>query len=189
MFYKLIENFLSKKECDYLIDLGESLSLTPMKSSKIINGKLINEDYEWHGNKRMGNYFVDTILLKPEVKLISEKVLSLSNALSPYNGLTYNSIPKYSFNRYSDGDFLDWHKDKHEVLNGATITHIIQLNSDYEGGCVRYIIEGVEYSVPKIQGSVFVFDSNIPHSVDVIKSGNRYSINVWPGSIKKLSII
>ena len=189
MFYKLIENFLSKKECDYLIDLGESISLIPMKSSKIINGKLVDSGMEYVGNKRMGNYFVGDVLLKPEIKSISEKILALSNELSPYNGLTYNSIPKYSFNRYSNGDFLDWHEDKHEVLNGATITHIIQLNDDYEGGYVRYIIEGIEYSVPKMQGSVFVFDSNIPHSVDVIELGNRYSINAWPGSIKKLSII
>ena len=189
MFYKLIENFLSKKECEYLIDLGESISLMPMKSSKFINGKLVDSGKEYAGNKRMGSYFVDTTLLKPEVKSISEKVLTLSNQLSPYNGLTYNSIPKYSFNRYSDGDFLDWHEDRHEILNGATITHIIQLNDNYDGGYIRYIIEGIEYSVPKIQGSVFVFDSNIPHSVDILESGNRYSINTWPGSIKKLSII
>ncbi len=189
MFYKLIENFLSKKECDYLIDLGESILLMPMKSSKFINGKLVDSGKEYVGNKRMGNYFVNDILLKPEIKSISEKLLKLSNQLSPYNGITYNSIPKYSFNRYSDGDFLDWHEDRHEILNGATITHIIQLNDNYDGGYIRYIIDGIEYSVPKIQGSVFVFDSSIPHSVDILKSGNRYSINAWPGSIKKLSII
>jgi predicted 2-oxoglutarate/Fe(II)-dependent dioxygenase YbiX len=189
MFYKLIENFLTESECKFLIDLGESNSLMNMKSSKFVNGKLVESDIEYAGNKRMGNYFVDSILLKPEIKSISEKVLSLSNDLTPYNGLTYNSIPKYSFNRYSDGDFLDWHEDRHEILNGATITHIIQLNDNYDDGCVKYIIEGIEYSVPKIQGSVFVFDSNITHSVDTVKAGNRYSINVWPGSIKKLSII
>jgi predicted 2-oxoglutarate/Fe(II)-dependent dioxygenase YbiX len=189
MFHELIENFISKEECDYLIDLGESISLTPMKSSKIINGKLIDSNLEYQGNKRMGNYFVDDVLLKPEIKSISERVIALSNKLAPYNGLTYNSISKYSFNRYSNGDFLDWHEDRHEILNGATITHIIQLNDNYDSGYVKYIIEGIEYSVPKIQGSVFVFDSNITHSVDTIQSGNRYSINVWPGSIKKLSVI
>lgn len=189
MFHNLIENFLTKEECDYLINLGESISLIPMKSSKFVNGKLIDSNIEYYGNKRMGSYFTDNILLMPEIRLITNRVLELSNELSPYNGLSYNSISKYSFNRYSIGDFLDWHSDNHEILNGATITHIIQLNDNYDGGDIKYIIEGIEYSVPKIQGSVFVFDSNIPHSVDTIETGNRYSINAWPNSIKKISII
>ena len=189
MFHKLIENFISKEECNYLINLGESIPLTPMKSSKFMNGKLIDSNLEYQGNKRMGNYFTNSVLSIPEIKSITKKLLEVSNKLLPYNGLIYDSIFKYSFNRYSDGDFLDWHEDKHEVLNGATITHIVQLNDNYDGGHIKYIIEGIEYSVPKIQGSVFVFDSNITHSVDVVQSGSRYSINVWPNSIKKLSII
>lgn len=189
MFVKYVEDFLSISECQFLIDLGESISLMDMKSSKFINGKLVDSNIEYVGNKRMGNYFTGDILLKPEIRLISDKVLFLSNKLLPYKGLTYNAIPKYSFNRYSVGDFLDWHEDRHEIINGASITCIIQLNDEYDGGYVRYIIEGIEYTVPKVKGSVFIFDSNITHSVDIVQSGNRYSINVWPSSTKKTSLI
>jgi hypothetical protein len=189
MFIKYIEDFLSSDECDYLIQLGESIGLEQMKSTKISNGVIVDEGISYAGNKRMGCYFVDDLLSTTELKSLSNKVISISNELNPYKGFIYNSIPKYSFNRYSDGDFLDWHEDRHEIINGATITFIIQLNDDYEEGDVRYIIEGIEYSIPKQKGSVLIFDSSIPHSVDTIKKGTRYSINVWPSSIKKISLL
>jgi Rps23 Pro-64 3,4-dihydroxylase Tpa1-like proline 4-hydroxylase len=189
MFYKFIQNFLTKEECDFIISVGEDSGLHQMKSSRILNGKVVEEDVEYGGNKRMGGYFMDDLLLDYRIKIISDKILSISNELNPFNGVTYSSIPKYSFNRYSDGDFLDWHEDKHEIINGATITLIIQLNDNYEGGLVKYNINKVEYSVPKEMGSVFIFDSNITHSVDIIQSGLRYSLNVWPSSIKKVSLI
>jgi Rps23 Pro-64 3,4-dihydroxylase Tpa1-like proline 4-hydroxylase len=189
MFYKFIQNFLSKEECDYIISIGETNGLHQMKSSKIINGVVMESDIEYDGNKRMGGYFVDDILLDSHIKSISDKILSISNELNPFNGVTYTSIPKYSFNRYSDGDFLDWHEDKHEIINGATITLIIQLNDSYDGGLVKYNINKVEYSIPKEMGSVFIFDSNISHSVDMIQSGLRYSLNVWPASVKKVSLL
>jgi hypothetical protein len=189
MFYKFIQNFLTKEECEFIISTGEDNGLSKMKSSKILNGVVMEEDIEYNGNQRMGGYFTDTILLDFRIKNISDKILSISNKLNPFNGVSYTSIPKYSFNRYSDGDFLDWHEDKHEIINGATITLIIQLNDNYKGGLVKYTINKVEYSVPKEIGSVFIFDSNITHSVDVIESGLRYSLNVWPSSIKKVSLI
>lgn len=189
MFIKYIENFLTKEECKSIIDLGVSNGLVKMKSSKIINGKLIKEDYEWDGNKRTGCYFVNHLLEIPLLKLLSKKVIDLSNDLNPFNNIIYNEISKYSFNRYVEGDFLDWHSDNHEILNGATVTFIIQLNDDYENGDVKYIINDIEYTVNKKEGSVFIFDSNIRHSVDKITGGQRYSINVWPTKTIKKSLI
>jgi predicted 2-oxoglutarate/Fe(II)-dependent dioxygenase YbiX len=113
----------------------------------------------------------------------------LSNELNPYNGIVYNGVPKYSFNRYGVGDFLDYHSDNHEILNGATITFVIQLNDDYDDGDLKYSINEVEYTVNKKQGSIFVFDSNLLHSVNTITNGLRYSINVWPSKIIKKSLI
>jgi predicted 2-oxoglutarate/Fe(II)-dependent dioxygenase YbiX len=63
------------------------------------------------------------------------------------------------------------------------------LNDDYDGGEIMYVVEGFEYSVPKKQGSIFIFDSNILHSVNKVNSGFRYSLNVWPSKIDKKSII
>ena len=189
MFYKFIENVLSKEECDFIISIGEDNGLHQMKSVTIVNGMMMEDVHDWDGNKRMGGYFKDDILLDYRIKSISDKILSISNQLNPFNGIRYTDIQKYSFNRYSSGDFLNWHKDAHEIIDGATITLIIQLNDNYEGGLVKYNINKVDYSVPKKLGSVFIFDSNIYHSVDTIESGLRYSLNVWPISIKNISLI
>ena len=149
MFIQYIENFLTPKECDEIITMGNSNELTQMKSSRIVNGKVMYENIEYDGNKRMGCYFTNELLETPIIKMLSDKVIKLSNELKPYNGITYNGVPKYSFNRYGVGDFLDWHPDSHEILNGATITFIVQLNYDYDGGYVRYSINDVEHTINK----------------------------------------
>jgi hypothetical protein len=190
MFTKYIENFLTNDECDHIISLGESVGLNPMKSTRIESGKIIEENIPYKGNKRMGGFFQNEMLEIPIIKNLSNKIINLSNELNPFKGIVYNRIPKYSFNKYGTDDFLDWHSDGHEILNGATLTYLIQLNDDYEDGYVKYIIEGVEHKVNKKRGDLFIFDSNIPHTVEKITKGIRYSINVWPSSeITKKSII
>ena len=189
MFVKYIENFLTPNECNSIISLGESNNLIQMKSSLIVNGNLVEQNVEYDGNKRMGCYFFGDMLEIQLIKSLSNKIIELSNNLNPFNGIRYNKIPKYSFNKYSNGDFLDWHSDNHEILNGATITFVIQLNDEYNGGNVKYILNGDEISVPKKTGSIFIFDSNIIHSVDKLIEGTRYSINVWPSKIIKKSLL
>lgn len=189
MFIKYIENFLTPIECDEIIRIGNSNELIQMKSSYMVNGIVISENIEYEGNKRMGCYFANEYLETPIIKILSDKIIKLSNELSPYNGIQYNGVPKYSFNKYGIGDFLDWHSDSHEIINGATITYVIQLNDEYGGGNVKYSINDIEYSVNKKQGSIFIFDSAILHSVDIVTSGVRYSINVWPSKLIKKSLI
>lgn len=189
MFTKYIENFLTSDECDEIIKLGESNNLIEMKSSLIVNGKVLTQNTGYEGNKRMGTYFSNESLNSPMLINLTNKIINLSNELNPYNGIVYSGVSKYSFNKYKVGDFLDWHSDIHETMAGATITFIIQLNDNYDDGYVKYSINDVEHSVNKKQGSVFIFDSKIIHSVDTITNGLRYSLNVWPSKQIKKSLI
>ena len=189
MFYKFVENLLTKEECNQLIDLGESMSLIQMKSSKIVKGKVVESNLDYSGNQRKGCYFVDDTLSLPLIQSINKKIITLSNDLKPFNSIQYTTIPKYSFNRYDEGDFLELHSDTHEILYGATLTYIIQLNSDYIGGDVKYILGDNTHTIPKKQGSAFIFDSNIPHLVDKLNNGIRYSLNVWPSSKKNITLL
>jgi predicted 2-oxoglutarate/Fe(II)-dependent dioxygenase YbiX len=154
-----------------------------------VNGKIAITNVKWLGNKRLGGYFKNELLEIPIIEKLSNKIIKLSNELNPFNGVIYTGVSKYSFNRYEVGDFLDWHSDGHEILNGATLTYIIQLNDNYDDGDIKYRINDVEYSINKKKGSVFVFDSNTSHSVEKITNGTRYSINVWPSKTIKKSII
>ncbi len=189
MFTKYIENFLTRGECKSIINMGNSMELIQMKSSRFVNGKLIGENLEYGGNKRTGCYFTDELLEDSTIKTISKKIIDLSNELNPFNNVVYKGVPKYSFNKYGIGDFLDWHSDNHEILNGATITYIIQLNDDYKGGEVKYRINDVEHTLHKKKGSVFIFNSIMEHSVDEVTNGERYSLNVWPEKTIKKSLI
>jgi predicted 2-oxoglutarate/Fe(II)-dependent dioxygenase YbiX len=189
MFHKLIEDYLTPDECNFIINMGKSIGLHKMTSAKFVNGIYAETSLNEDTNKRKGCYFVENDLNKPQIKIISERIVKTLNDLKIFNGLVYHTIPKYSFNEYTEDDFLDWHSDSHEILYGASTTVIFQLNDEYEDGEIKYLIEGIEYSVPKKCGSIFIFDSNIPHSVDKIKSGIRYSLNVWPSSKKKTNLL
>ncbi len=189
MFTRYIEDFLTKEECQSIIKLGESVGLERMNSSLLVNGKLVRENIEYKENKRMGGYFINETLEVPLLKYLSNKIIDLSNQINPYKGITYKDVKKYSFNRYSAGDFLGWHSDDHEVLGGATITYIIQLNEDYGEGEIMYNLNDIEYKVNKKEGSLFIFDSNIKHSVNQVTHGERFSLNVWPTKISQKTLI
>jgi hypothetical protein len=190
MYHLLIEDFLTTGECNFLIERGLSENLIEMKSTKIVNGVVIDENItDTYNNRRKGTYFVNEALLEDKLKDLTTKLLNKINELKILNGIQYDGVPKYSFNEYSKDDFLNWHKDSHEIMYGATITIIIQLNDNYEGGEVMYRINDIEYKVPKKQGSIFIFDSNLEHCVDKIGSGLRYSMNVWPSKKVKKGLI
>jgi predicted 2-oxoglutarate/Fe(II)-dependent dioxygenase YbiX len=190
MFVKLIENFLTKNECDNLIEFGLNSNLQKMTSVKVVNGLVIEDAViNEYTNKRLGSYFLSNELNDTKFNNINERIINILNKLKIYNNVVYTSIPKYTFNQYNVGDFLTIHQDSHETKYGATTTVLIQLNDDYDGGDFIYVMNGIEYIVPKIKGSIFIFDSNINHLVTKVKSGIRYSINVWPTSIKKVNLL
>lgn len=190
MFYKLIENVISKEECNLFIESGLKTDLQIMRSSKIVNGKVVDEDVvKLDDNKRKGSYFLDEDLKTELFTQLSSKIISILNSEKIFNGIEYYGVNKYTFNKYEAGDFLNWHSDTHEIINGATTTIIIQLNDNYKGGDILYKINQTEYSVPKKEGSLFIFDSNIEHNISPILDGVRYSMNVWPSSSQIKSIL
>ena len=188
MFNTFIENFLSDDLCNSLIEMGLQTELETMTSAKIVNGKVIGDStINLYDNKRRGSYFDGDTLNDTLFLELTDKLINTVNQLKPFNGIEYMGVSKYTFNEYNSGDFLNWHKDSHEVMYGATSTIIIQLNDNYIGGDVLYKIDNQTFALPKRKGSIFVFDSNIEHSVSELESGIRYSMNVWPESkIKKM---
>ena len=187
MFNLFIENILSDSECNILIERGLQTDLQIMYSSKVVNGKVIAQDIlKLDDNKRKGSYYFEDEMQEPIFTSLTHTLVSIINSTKIFNGIEYIGIPKYTFNQYEAGDFLNWHRDSHEIINGATATIIIQLNDNYEGGEVMYRLDSKDYTVPKKAGSIFIFDSNIEHNVNMVESGIRYSMNAWPSSkIKK----
>ena len=171
MFTLFKDNFLTKKECEEILLFGNSLELkeseTHSKNGSVKNSRI---------NKRHLT-FIPTI----HFPVLEKKILNFINELHLYKNSTYIGIQYFAFNKYEPGDFLKYHSDGHAIQNlGATITFIFQLNDDYDGGDIVYKINDIEYTIPKKQGSVFIFDSNIEHQINEITDGVRYSLNCWP---------
>ena len=171
MFTLFSENFLTKKECEDIILLSKKIELKESETYTE-NGSIKNASI----NKRQ------LAFISPNhIPNLEEKVLLYLNNLNIYKNLKYSKIEYFAFNKYESGDFLKYHSDGHAIKNlGATITFIFQLNDDYDGGEIVYKIDNQEFTVPKKQGSVFIFDSNVEHQINKITHGIRFSLNCWP---------
>lgn len=171
MFTLFKKNFLTQKECEEIILFGNSLELQQSETySK--NGSIQNNTI----NKRHL-----TFIPPNNFPNLENKILDFINSLNVYKNSIYTKIDYFAFNKYIKTDFLKYHSDGHAIKNmGATLTFIFQLNDDYVGGDIVYKIDGIEHTIEKSIGSVFIFDSNIEHQINEITDGIRYSLNCWP---------
>jgi hypothetical protein len=96
----------------------------------------------------------------------------------------WNGFSGVNYNRYKQNEKMALHCDHiHSIFDGEikgvpTMTALGVLNDDYEGG--EFIMWEDEIIKLK-QGDILVFPSNFlyPHSVNMIKSGIRYTCVCW----------
>lgn len=176
MYYKFIENVLTDTECDTIISHSlQTYDLVDIKTTTYAGITFLDTNF----NKRKGWRFKDN-----NFSNLENKILKIVNEEKIFSGLVYDEIPDFLFNQYKETDFLNYHNDGAEIEKGRTLTIIIQLNDDYDGGGFFYKIDNIEYELPKIKGSMFIFDSYILHKVSPVKKGVRYSFNTWPSYTK-----
>jgi len=169
-----IHNFLSVEKCDEILEISSNFNLMDAPTSYDTNKKVREEILDF--NKRQIVYVEDKLFLE-----LSTKILNKLNELNIFNGIKYDTIGNYSFNKYSEGDFLNYHYDGAEIdKNGATITLVIELSDDYAGGEFCYKIDNNEYNFIKGKGNLYIFESTTMHKVKPITNGIRYSMNCWP---------
>ena len=102
MFTLLIEDVLSKDECELLIQRGLQTDLQVMYSSKIVNGKILDYNIlKLDDNKRKGSYFFEDEMKENMFVNLTHKLISLVNSIKIFNGIEYISIPKYTFNQWN----------------------------------------------------------------------------------------
>jgi PKHD-type hydroxylase len=83
--------------------------------------------------------------------------------------------------RYTEGSFFREHSDlgyQYDDAAGRKISLIVQLSADdcYSGG--RLVLFGDE-AMPKSQGTVCIFPSWLPHRVEPLTAGVRYTLVAW----------
>jgi len=177
-----IHNFLSVEKCDEILEISSNFNLMDAPTSYDTNKKVREEILDF--NKRQIVYVEDKLFLE-----LSTKILNKLNELNIFNGIKYDTIGNYSFNKYSINDFLNYHYDGAEIDNGATITLVIELSDGFEGGDVVYLLDDIEHNFTKGKGNLYIFESTTMHKVKPITNGIRYSMNCWPKfKIKKTTL-
>ena len=148
---KVIDNFLSEDECDFLI-----------------------EYYKKYPNKETYNATLllsmkDTSLFDLRKSWIRNRYLSRIKKEFPIK-LNYDQIVFWPPN-----SFKDMHKDGRTHKNNDW-TSVCYLNDDYEGGYT--LIEDDEFKPKK--GRLVVFPSKkMNHGVSLVKSRSRYTYIAW----------
>jgi hypothetical protein len=96
--------------------------------------------------------------------------------------LAYKSIFDIEILKYENQGFYKWHVD-HFAEIPRTISCILLLNNDYEGGnlCFRNPDGSEEWEVEVKPNRMIIWPSNFlyPHTVKPVTKGRRYSVVAW----------
>jgi hypothetical protein len=94
----------------------------------------------------------------------------------------YSQIKNLEILKYENTGFYTWHTD-HFSLNPRTMSCILLLNNDYEGGnlCFRNPDGTGEWEVEVKPNRMIIWPSNFmyPHTVKPVTKGIRYSVVAW----------
>jgi len=182
--YTFIPNFLSKKECDEILNFSfDNLELT---AAEIINDKVDGID----NNVRKSN-----IVFYPYYKkfpFLLEKITKLLKENIDVKGFDLDyEHSQFQFTEYHTGDFFNWHVD----VYGDKITEfkrycsiVIQLNEDYDNGDLEIkTTDNKTLQIEKGAGNLIIFLSSMEHRVTTITNGDRYTLVNWVGLKEKIN--
>jgi predicted 2-oxoglutarate/Fe(II)-dependent dioxygenase YbiX len=162
-----IDNFLSKSECDELIQKYKNeLTLLPAEVS----------DYDPNRKFRKSKVgFIDTLgdLDKKITDVLTNNIKVPKHDVS--------KLGPYQFTEYNEGDFFDWHTDANKnVYSDRFASVVIQLNDEYEGGDLELKDnKGNKIEINQKVGKLYVFPSTMKHRVSEVIKGVRYSLVNW----------
>ncbi len=177
----VLNNVLTKLECDQLIEQGEkfgfrelagSYTYTYRTNKRVIN---FNEQLKQILWKRIDNY-VDTFI---EIKGKHPTILTtyFTDGIWQKDDLNTN----FRLCKYNPTNFFKKHVDEgyHPVTKNhrSLKTCMVYLNSDFEGGeTVFYFNEKYSYSLKADLGTCLIFNQNILHEGMPVLSGLKYFI-------------
>jgi hypothetical protein len=161
-----IENVFSEIECNNLIKLSEN------------NGYYSLNIDEYDINYRSG--FRSIIYNISFAKTLEEAIINYIP--QTYNNMKYNSInPQFRYLKYDNSGHFNRHSDHPYSTNKiiSTITILIYLNNNYEGGYTTFYKDINDKKgiiiIPKI-GMICLMDQTIGHEVPELKKGIKYII-------------
>lgn len=115
--------------------------------------------------------------------IFHKHMLAYSKSIYPFNDPLAQNITQIDFLKYDEGDFYKAHID-HFTHVPRTLSFILLLNNDYEGGELEFLDPTTGQCLKKITnhpGRMIVWPSNFlyTHKINTISKGIRYSIVSW----------
>jgi PKHD-type hydroxylase len=96
-----------------------------------------------------------------------------------------NYLQSIQISKYEPGGHYAWHCDygtstDDRYTRKLSASLLITDPSEYKGGDLEFIdYHGNTITVPKIKGTMVIFDSRIPHRVTPVTEGKRISLVSW----------
>jgi PKHD-type hydroxylase len=168
--YNTIPNFLSKKECEDLLQFSLTKELKPalVGDSEMVNLK----------SRKSNVFFYDYSLDFPN---LNEKLIEIFKKevnVKGYNIDFTNNM--FQFTEYTTDGYYHWHTDSDAVMKERYCSMVIQLNEEYTGGELQIKdADDNEITLEKGLGNFFLFYSHLTHRVKPITTGTRYSLVNW----------
>lgn len=179
-YIQIYEDRIPNDLCDVIIKTYEHTELWKHKGigkeNKIdTNVRLVDGINISHTNVKLNNHVRSKI--DDDLFSILNKVGN--DYITEFPLCSINHDSGYELLRYKKGYFYKVHTDKMASTNDRTLSCIIALNQDYDGGEIAFFYRKKIIKLKK--GSILIFPSNFmyPHEVLPITSGERYSIVTW----------
>lgn len=163
---KVIPNFLSDKEIDYLMDSLQKVEVIKIPCQKDNNNVPTNWMYMHMG-------ILDIFKIIDKIKKATIDAYGFDN-LKPKESRNVLNVVKWE-----PGGKLDLHVDDLGYESENQIPTLVYLNDDYEGGELKFVSH--DLSIKPKKGDLVIFPGNLhyPHEVTEVISGTRYTLPVW----------
>jgi PKHD-type hydroxylase len=166
MFIRTVKHFLTKEECDSIV---EEFSKSNLETAGI-GANFIGEEL-----KRIR----DSQVILTNIDWVKSKLKSFLKTELQFKGYELDEIEKFQFTKYTNGGHYDWHTDTGLNFGNRFCSIVIQLNDYYKGGELLYKKDSTQMEFEKGIGNLFIFNSSLEHKVNPITFGTRYSLVSW----------
>jgi len=173
-----IDHFLSKDECQELIDKTEQVGYEQALVNIGFGNQKLIPDYRKSDrciidDFGMADWFWDRLKDFLEPKFKEKKVIGLNERMR--------------FLRYHKGDFFKAHFDGSfdREEQKSQVTFFLYLNDDYQGGACNFLDPGARWNdkndkalvpCPPQAGRLLVFQHNICHEGGILDGGTKYAL-------------
>ena len=165
--FKLIDNFITKEQCEDI--LNYSLTNLDLREAKIIT-----ENGAKFDNHRKSKIAFDRY---EKFEFLNKKIMNFVLDDISINGYKIEFTDKgYQFTTYKPGEYYNWHNDSSDQRYYSVV---IQLNDDYIGGTLELVTENKVVELKNGTGNGLIFLSEMNHRVTEVIKGVRYSLVCW----------